>query len=456
MSKSKTLNFIFGKKHQEYMRRSRAAAINVAEGAVRAGKTVDNVFAFAYELETTPDKLHLATGSTIANAKLNIGDCNGYGLEGIFRGRCKWGKYKDNECLQIKTPTGIKIVIFAGGSKADSFKKIRGNSYGMWIATEINLHHDNTIKEAFNRQLAAQRRKVYWDLNPDNPSAPIYAEYIDKYRDMQAAGTLLGGYNYEHFTIRDNLTIPERRIDEIVSQYDKSSVWYRRDILGERCVADGLVYQAFADRPERNIVEWNKLTEEERRRILSSIDFVSIGVDFGGNRSLTTFVATAILRGFSGLLVIRDHHIKGRKGDIDPTKLNAEFIGFVQRLKADFPSPYIKYCFADSEAQYLINGLRKASSEAGLGISFGDSAKNEITQRIYCTTALLNLGTLNILSDCELVINGLKSAVWDKDAAEKGKDVRLDNFSSDIDILDGFEYSWERFMKKLLPDRKVN
>ncbi len=456
MSKSKTLNFIFGKKHQEYMRRSRAAAINVAEGAVRAGKTVDNVFAFAYELETTPDKLHLATGSTIANAKLNIGDCNGYGLEGIFRGRCKWGKYKDNECLQIKTPTGIKIVIFAGGSKADSFKKIRGNSYGMWIATEINLHHDNTIKEAFNRQLAAQRRKVYWDLNPDNPNAPIYAEYIDKYRDMQAAGTLLGGYNYEHFTIRDNLTIPERRIDEIVSQYDKSSVWYRRDILGERCVADGLVYQAFADRPERNIVEWNKLTEEERRRILSSIDFVSIGVDFGGNRSLTTFVATAILRGFSGLLVIRDHHIKGRKGDIDPTKLNAEFIGFVQRLKADFPSPYIKYCFADSEAQYLINGLRKASSEAGLGISFGDSAKNEITQRIYCTTALLNLGTLNILSDCELVINGLKSAVWDKDAAEKGKDVRLDNFSSDIDILDGFEYSWERFMKKLLPDRKVN
>lgn len=395
MSKSKTLNFIFGKKHQEYMRRSRAAAINVAEGAVRAGKTVDNVFAFAYELETTPDKLHLATGSTIANAKLNIGDCNGYGLEGIFRGRCKWGKYKDNECLQIKTPTGIKIVIFAGGSKADSFKKIRGNSYGMWIATEINLHHDNTIKEAFNRQLAAQRRKVYWDLNPDNPNAPIYAEYIDKYRDMQAAGTLLGGYNYEHFTIRDNLTIPERRIDEIVSQYDKSSVWYRRDILGERCVADGLVYQAFADRPERNIVEWNKLTEEERRRILSSIDFVSIGVDFGGNRSLTTFVATAILRGFSGLLVIRDHHIKGRKGDIDPTKLNAEFIGFVQRLKADFPSPYIKYCFADSEAQYLINGLRKASSEAGLGISFGDSAKNEITQRIYCTTALLNLGTLN-------------------------------------------------------------
>lgn len=451
---SKVLNFVFGDKHREYMRKTRKATINVAEGAVRAGKTVDNVFAFAYELETAPDKLHLATGSTIANAKLNIGDCNGYGLEGIFRGRCKWGKYKDNECLRIKTKTGLKVVIFAGGAKADSFKKIRGNSYGMWIATEINLHHDNTIKEAFNRQLAAQRRKVYWDLNPDNPNAPIYAEYIDKYAKQQATGEFLGGYNYEHFTIRDNMTIPEQRINEIVSQYDTESVWYRRDILGERCVADGLVYQQFADHPERCTTDLSKLTTEERLRLLGSIDLISIGVDFGGNRSLTTFVATAVLRNFSGLLVLRDHHIKGRKGDIDADVVNREFIEFVQRLKADFPSVYVKYCFADSEAQYLINGLRRASNETGLGITFGDSAKNEITQRIYCAATLMSLGRLHILSDCELVIAGLKSAVWDKDAAEKGKDVRLDNFSSDIDILDGFEYSWERFMQKLLPDKR--
>ena len=454
MGKTKTLNFIFGDKHKEYMRRSRGATINVAEGAVRAGKTVDNVFAFAYELESTPDKLHLATGSTIANAKLNIGDCNGYGLEGIFRGRCRWGKYKDNECLRIKTKSGLKVVIFAGGGKADSFKKIRGNSYGMWIATEINLHHDNTIKEAFNRQLAAKHRKIYWDLNPDNPNAPIYAEYIDKYQKMQAAGKLLGGYNYEHFTITDNRTIPEQRVNEIISQYDKGSIWYRRDILGERCVADGLVYQAFADQPDRNIVRKEKLTEEEWKRLLLSVDFVSIGVDFGGNRSLTTFVATAVHRGFSKLTVLRDYHIEGQKGDIDSDKVNREFVGFIQRLKQEYPGARVKYCFADSEAQYLINGMRRASNAAGLGIQFGDSAKNEITQRIYCTSTLLNLDRLFLMNGCNLVSDGLKSAVWDKDQAEKGKDVRLDNFSSDIDILDAFEYSWERFMRQLLPDKR--
>ena len=83
----------------------------------------------------------------------NIGECNGFGLEYYFRGRNRWGKFKDNEALFVKTAVGERIVIFAGGGKADSFKKIRSNSYGMWIATEINLHHDSTVKEAFNRRL---------------------------------------------------------------------------------------------------------------------------------------------------------------------------------------------------------------------------------------------------------------------------------------------------------------
>ena len=166
------VEYRFSEKHSRYIRRCATATVNVAEGAVRAGKTVDNVFAFAYLLEDAPDRIHLATGATLGAAKLNIGDCNGLGLEGIFGPRARWGKYRGNECMKIMTRTGEKIVIFSGGKNADSFKRIRGNSYGMWIATEINLHHDTMIKEAFNRQLAAKRRRVFWDLNPSSPGAP--------------------------------------------------------------------------------------------------------------------------------------------------------------------------------------------------------------------------------------------------------------------------------------------
>ena len=60
--RKKTIPYRFSEKHKDYIRRCRECSYNVAEGAVRAGKTVDNVFAFAHELKTTPDRIHLALG----------------------------------------------------------------------------------------------------------------------------------------------------------------------------------------------------------------------------------------------------------------------------------------------------------------------------------------------------------------------------------------------------------
>lgn len=238
----------FSVKHQNYIKNALRNKMNVAEGAIRSGKTIDHCIIAAMYLETCKDKIHLASGSTIGNAKLNIGVCNGFGLENLFRGRCKWGKYKDNEALFIGTQTGEKIVIFVGGGKGDSYKKILGNSYGLWIATEINEHFDSDdsrtsfIKVAFGRQVAAVKPLVLWDLNPCNPSHRIYKQYIDKYMT-----DYVGGYQYVHFTIKDNLSITPERLEEIESQYEKGSIWYRRDILGERCIAEGLVYPMWED-----------------------------------------------------------------------------------------------------------------------------------------------------------------------------------------------------------------
>lgn len=255
MQKTTTIEWKpFSDKHKRYIQNALRNRMNVAEGAIRSGKTIDNCIIAAIHLETCPDRIHLASGSTIANAKLNIGVCNGFGLEYLFRGRCRWKKYRDNDALFINTQTGEKVVVFAGGAKADSYKRILGNSYGLWIATEINEHYDcddsrsSFIKVAMGRQIAAQKPLTLWDLNPCNPSHSIYTNYIDKYKDG-----FLGGYQYEHFTIKDNRAITPERIAQIESQYTKGSIWYRRDILGERCIAEGLIYpmweKALCDKP---------------------------------------------------------------------------------------------------------------------------------------------------------------------------------------------------------------
>lgn len=304
MNKTSTIEWKpFSPKHKQYIKNALNNKMNVAEGAIRSGKTIDHCIIAAMYLEKCKDKIHLASGSTMGNAKLNIGVCNGYGLENLFRGRCKWGKFRDNEALFISTQTGDKVVIFVGGSKADSYKRILGNSYGMWIATEINEHYDSEdsrtsfIKVAFGRQVAAKQPLVLWDLNPCNPGHSIYKNYIDLYQK-----TYVGGYQYQHFTIDDNYSITPQRRQEIESQYVKGSVWYRRDIDGERCIAEGLVYPM----------------HEKAIRSISVSDFTQycISIDYG---TLNAFAA--LLWAYSGGVwyAIREYYYSGREEHVQKT-----------------------------------------------------------------------------------------------------------------------------------------
>lgn len=436
IKKRKTIPFNFGDKHKEYIKACRYNTFNFAEGAIRAGKTVDNVFAFAQELKTCRDRIHLATGSTVGNAKLNIGDANGFGLEHIFRGQCRWGKYKDNEALIIKghaTKYKTKIVIFAGGGKANSYKKIRGNSYGMWIATEINLHHEDAIKEAINRTAAAKDRKFFWDLNPSNPNHYIYIKYLDRYKKMEEDGLEFGGYNYQHFTIDDNINISEERINQIKLQYDINSVWYKRDILGLRMIAEGLVYRQFANNPE----EW------KTNEIPKNLQYINVGVDFGGNNSKHTFVASGFTRGFKEVIALSSVRLEPDT----PVKLYQQFVDFIIQVQSRYGKVDVVY--ADSAEQVLIKGMQKALLDNDINIKIKDSIKNPIVERIRLVNNLIASKRFYFTNDCETLSKALSTAVYKTD--EKSRtDERLDDGTSDIDTLDGFEYSIEKYMKVLM------
>lgn len=435
ITSTRTLTFKFGEKHLNYMRRCRDCQINVAEGAVRAGKTVDNVFAFANELEWTPDKLHIASGSTMGNAKLNIGDCNGYGLEGLFRGRCRWGKYKGNEALIVRTATGEKVVLFAGAELANSYKKIRGNSYGMWIATEINLHHDSFIEEAFNRQLAAKRIKVFWDLNPSNPRHEIYTKYIDNYAQKQKAGEFPAGYNYEHFTIFDNATLPPGRIDEIISRYDSESIWYIRDILGKRTVAEGLIYRRFANSPQSFVKEPD----------IKDLSRIYVGVDFGGNGSGHSFVATGTYKdGAVHALMSRRHMNADYPQGIDANILSDLFISFLDAVVQTYGMP--DYAYWDNAETVLGQTIRNACRERYPRIKVHPALKRRIKDRIDHTVRLMGQGKFWMTEHCETLSRALQEAVWNP---KSYADERLDDGTTDIDSLDAFEYTIERDINRM-------
>lgn len=116
----------FDEKQAEYIKRSRYSWLNVAEGGKRAGKNVMNVVAWATAIEDSDDVLHLAAGVSQSSAKMNIIDCDGFGLEHIFAGRCKMGQYNGRDALLVDTRKGKKAVIIAGGGDSRSASLIKG------------------------------------------------------------------------------------------------------------------------------------------------------------------------------------------------------------------------------------------------------------------------------------------------------------------------------------------
>ena len=398
----------FSDKHKRYIKTALHSKMSVAEGAIRSGKTIDHCIIAAALLERVRDKIHLASGSTIANAKMNIGDCNGFGLEHLFRGRCRWGKYKDNEALYISTQTGDKVVVFAGGGKADSYRKILGNSYGIWIATEINEHYDSDdsrtsfIKVAMGRQAASLDPYILWDLNPCYPSHPIYTRYIDVFPSRY-----VGGYNYEHFTIADNLSITDQRRKEIESTYEVGSVWYRRDILGERCIAEGLIFPMFEDAivdtvPEVDPDEW------------------CLSVDYG---TMNAFAAILWARYGRTWIAKDEYYYSGRdegsqKTDDDYLKDIIEFCGpvkeweFRKKVKGQLFGEYVLDMVVDPSAASFITAARKEDMFSVI------KADNDVLDGIRLTASALKSGKIKILRSLENWQEEAQGYVWDEKAAE--------------------------------------
>lgn len=413
----------FSEKHKRYIQNALKNKMNVAEGAIRSGKTIDHCIIAAMYLEICKDKIHLASGSTIGNAKLNIGVCNGFGLENLFRGRCHWGKYRDNDALYIATQTGEKVVIFVGGGKGDSYKKILGNSYGLWIATEINEHYDSDdsrtsfIKVAFGRQVAAQQPLVLWDMNPCNPAHSIYKQYVDKYLT-----DYVGGYQYQHFTIHDNLSITPQRRAEIESQYEIGSIWYRRDILGERCIAEGLVYPMWEDAIEDPPIDQHPSE-------------YCVSLDYG---TMNAFSAGLWGKYGSTWYRVKEFYYSGRtegrqKTDeeylIDLENLVAPIMEARELLVTNYQAEYIEKMpvIVDPSAASFITLLRKSKWFRPI------PADNAVLDGIRDTASAIQTEKIKVSTRCKAWKEEAQAYVWDEKAVKSGDDrpVKINDHAMD-------------------------
>lgn len=402
------------------LKKNELARINLLEGAVRSGKTWISLIVFALWVALQPkEATFLMVGKTLTSLKRNCLD--------LLQSLVGESNFTYNTSSKEAVLFG-RIVYLEGTNDARAEGKIRGMTLTGAYCDEVTLFAEDFFAMLLSR-LSMPGAKLFATTNPDSPQHWFMVKYIKRAEEL--------GINIHRFTIDDNPFLDAQYVESLKKEY--TGVFYKRFILGLWVVAEGACYPQFADKPEDYIID--TLPDDAR--------YISIGVDWGGNRSLTAFVATVFHGNYERLTILKDYHIEGKKGEIDGNRVNTEFLRFYKILREEYPQIPIRFVFADSAEQYLISGLRKAVKP--LGLSVGDSKKVPIVQRIICANSLLNTGRLKVHKDCRYVQEGMRAAVWDAKAAAKGEDKRLDDFTSDIDVLDATEYSFERFIPALTP-----
>ena len=106
--------------------------------------------------------------------------------------------------------------------------------------------------------------------------------------------------------------------------------------------------------------------------------------------------------------------------------------------------------YADSAEQTLIAGLRASLRKNGLGwIRIENALKTTINDRINAAVILMAQGRyFYVGKQCDSLVTALGTAVWNPKNLTENE--RLDDGTSDIDSLDAFEYTFERYISRLI------
>lgn len=392
---------------------------NVKLGAVRSGKTFqdkEDIIPRRIRERAGKDGLVFIIGVTEATIERNVlrpmRDKFGNNLVGIINKNKVWLFGEECYCL--------------GAEKINQVAKIQGASIKYLYGDEVvkwNKEVFDMIKSRLDQPYSCAdltgnpEQKTHW-----------FKEFIESDADIYL----------QHYTIDDNDFLSIEFKENLKKEYE-GTVLYNRYILGQWCNAEGLIYKRFADNPQK--YKWTKRKENEGYDLPQG--YTIIGIDYGGNKSGQAFVCTRISYDFKYVIALgSEKHM----GDIDPDKLEQLQIEFAKKMMYKYNCD-IDYMLPDNEEVVLIRGLRRAVETNNLNTLVRGCVKEPINDRIDCGRTMIAYDIFYYIEkECDTLVEAISSALWD---SEKNEDTRLDDFTTDIDTIDAWEYSWCKFIRKI-------
>lgn len=406
-------------KQKEFIRNANKR-FNIKTGATRSGKTYLDI------LYTIPSRIRERSGKDGLNVILGV--TNSTIERNILQPLREL--YGDNLVGTINSHNVAKLfgedVYCLGAEKVSQVSKIRGASIKYCYCDEL-AEYNQEVFELLKSRLDKEYSMLDGTLNPESPSHWL-KQFLDSDVDIYC----------QTYTIFDNPFLPKKFVDNLCKEYE-GTVYYNRYILGQWCNAEGLIYTRFANEPTKYI--WNKKKQDGSYDLPYGMTI--IGIDYGGTKSGQAFVCTRISSDYKQIIVLgSEKHM----GDIDPDDLEELEVEFAKKMMYKYNCD-IDYMLPDNEEVVLIRGLKRRVQEEGWGTVVRGCTKEPINDRIDCGRTMISYGILYYIEEeCKLFVEALSSALWDSDAKE---DTRLDDFTTDIDTIDAWEYSWCRFIKNI-------
>lgn len=409
---------IITEKQKEFIKNA-THRYNLKIGARRCGKTyLDILF-------------------TIPNRLLERKDLDG--LNVIF-GVSK-GTIERNVLQPLREIYGKELVGFINSQNIASLFGQEVYCLGTEKISQVSKIQGTSIKYAYGDEMAKWNKEVFimiqgsldkpyscldGALNPENKNHWLKKDFLDVIREKG-----LDVYT-QYYTIFDNPFLPKDFVDNLCKEY-QGTVYYNRLILGQWCDAEGLIFQQIANNYKRYITTTVQLNS-----------IISIGIDWGGNKSKHSITATKISRDFKEIQVLKSSTMKAT--GTNTKQVFRWIINFIKEIQDKYGT--VSFIFADSAEQVLNNSLNGELRANKINLTVQDSLKIEIKNRIELWNRLLNLDKISFIENqCQTLIEALQTALYD----EKAKDDRWidDGETSDIDSLDSFDYSFEFWFEQI-------
>lgn len=424
-------SLILSPKYKDFLKYK--APVEFLEGTTAAGKTTVGIVKFMFKVADSAKKIHIISGLDTGTIEKNIINKD-LGILDVFSELVEYNPSGKGEYsmphLIYHTSSGDKVVYILGYDNKARWKKALGGQYGCLYIDEINIADMEYIREASMRcdYLMAT-------LNPDDPSLPVYSEYINHARPaaryvndapLELQRMLNAdpkeGWVWWYFSFDHNAGLPQAKKEQIISMVPPGTKLYKNKILGLRGRATGLVFSNF-DR-SRHTVNRNQLLQAAFDKKIRFVQF-SAGLDTAYS-SKSPDTISMIFQGITQdrKLIVLDERVYNNadmSNPIAPSDTVRNFIDFLERNREVWG--FARQVYIDSADQATITELKKYKRQNPCLYNFnGAWKKTKIIDRINMQLGWLHTGDYLVCDTCRVHISELEAYSWAQDKDNEPED----------------------------------